>query len=205
MSRLLLVRHGDTELNSRERFWGCTDVRLSAEGISQAEKLRDRLATEKIDLIYASDLERAWRTAEIIAHTHQKKVITCPEIRETDFGKIEGLSFNEVTHLYPDLTESWLSWDIQMRFPDGEGVSEVDSRVRKFKEQLKKHNLDETILVVAHAGTLRMLICQMLGLEIHHWRQLRVGLASLSIVETFQGADVLTLLNDVSHLKCDSR
>jgi broad specificity phosphatase PhoE len=204
MSRLLLVRHGDTELNSRERFWGCTDVKLSTQGIRQAERMRERLASEKIDAVYASDLERAWRTAEIIATVHQIEVMTCPEIRETNFGKIEGLSFEEVSRLYPDLTESWLSWDVQMRFPDGEGVCEVDARVRKFKDRLGKHALEETILIVAHAGTLRMLICQLLGLEIHYWRQLRVGLASLSIVETYQGADILTLLNDLSHLKGDS-
>ena len=204
MSRLLLVRHGDTELNSRERFWGCTDVKLSAAGIEQAERLSERLASEKIDVVYASDLERAWRTAEIIASMHQIEVVTCPEMRETNFGKIEGLSFDEVSRLYPDLTESWLSWDIQMRFPDGEGVCEVNDRVSKFKDRLRKHAPEETVLIVAHAGTMRMLICQLLGLEIQYWRQLRVGLASLSIVETYQEADILTLLNDLSHLKGDS-
>ena len=204
MSRLLLVRHGDTELNSRERFWGCTDVKLSAAGIEQAERLSERLASEKIDAVYASDLERAWRTAEIIASRHQIEVVTCPEMRETNFGKIEGLSFDEVSRLYPELTESWLSWDIQMRFPDGEGVCEVNDRVSKFKDRLRKHAPEETVLIVAHAGTLRMLICQLLGLEIQYWRQLRVGLASLSIVETYQEADILTLLNDLSHLKGDS-
>jgi alpha-ribazole phosphatase len=204
MSRLLLVRHGDTELNSRERFWGCTDVKLSAAGIEQAERLSERLASEKIDVVYASDLERAWRTAEIIASRHQIEVVTCPEMRETNFGKIEGLSFDEVSRLYPELTESWLSWDIQMRFPDGEGVCEVNDRVSKFKDRLRKHAPEETVLIVAHAGTLRMLICQLLGLEIQYWRQLRVGLASLSIVETYQEADILTLLNDLSHLKGDS-
>ena len=204
MSRLLLVRHGDTELNSRERFWGCTDVKLSATGIEQAKKLSERLASEKIDAVYASDLERAWRTAEIIASRHQIEVVTCPEMRETNFGKIEGLSFDEVSRLYPELTESWLSWDIQMRFPDGEGVCEVNDRVSKFKDRLRKHAPEETVLIVAHAGTMRMLICQLLGLEIQYWRQLRVGLASLSIVETYQEADILTLLNDLSHLKGDS-
>ncbi len=67
MSRFILVRHGDTKLNSRERFWGHSDVELSAAGVAQAEKLRDRLATEKISAIYSSELQRALLTAETIA------------------------------------------------------------------------------------------------------------------------------------------
>ncbi len=59
MSRLILVRHGETKLNSQERFWGRTDVELGAVGIRQAEQLRDRLATERIDAIYVSTLRRA--------------------------------------------------------------------------------------------------------------------------------------------------
>ncbi|GAG69254.1 unnamed protein product, partial [marine sediment metagenome] len=76
------MRHGDTELNSAERYWGRSDVKLSAAGLRQAEKLRDRLAVEKIDAVYSSDLERSLVTAEIIASSHQLAVITCAELRE---------------------------------------------------------------------------------------------------------------------------
>ena len=200
MSRLLLVRHGDTELNSRERYWGQTDIELSEAGLRQAEKLRDRLAAEKIDVIYSSGLQRASLTAKIIASRHQLDVITCAELRETNFGKIEGLTFDEVSRLYPELTELWVNWSLQLKFPGGESVDELNSRVSKFLDRLKKHALDETILIVAHAGPLRLLVCRLLGIELQHWRQIRINLASLSIVETYPRGAVLSLLNDVSHL-----
>ena len=97
MSRLLLVRHGDTKSNSAERFWGQTDVELSVTGIRQAEQLRDRLAPQRIDAICTSNLHRALVTAEIIASNHQLRTITCAELREINFGDIEGLTFKEVS------------------------------------------------------------------------------------------------------------
>jgi len=168
--------------------------------LRQAEKLRDRLAAEKIDVIYSSGLQRASLTAKIIASRHQLDVITCAELRETNFGKIEGLTFDEVSNLYPELTELWVNWSLQLKFPDGESVDELNSRVSKFLDRLKKHAPDETILIVAHAGPLRLLVCRLLGIELQHWRQIRISLASLSIVETYPQGAVLSLLNDVSHL-----
>ncbi len=200
MSRLLLVRHGDTESNSRERYWGHSDIKLSAAGLGQAEKLRDRLAAEKIDTIYSSELQRASLTAKTIASRHQLDVITCAELREISFGKVEGLTFAEVSRLYPELTKSWVSWSLQMRFPNGESVGELNRRVSKFLDRLEKHAPDETILIVAHAGPLRLLVCRLLGMKLQHWRQIRISLASLSIVETHSQGTVLSLLNDVSHL-----
>ena len=201
MPRLFLVRHGDTELNSRERYWGHSDVKLGAAGLKQAEKLRDRLVTEKIDAIYSSDLERASLTAKIIASKHQLDVITCAELQEINFGKVEGLTFDEIIRLYPELTELWTSWSRQLKFPDGESVDELNCRVSKFLGRLEKHAPDETILIVAHAGPLRLLMCHLLGIEPQRWREIRLKLASLSIVETSPEGTVLSLLNDVSHLE----
>ncbi len=201
MSRFILVRHGDTKLNSRERFWGHSDVELSAAGVAQAEKLRDHLAAEKISAIYSSELQRALLTAEIIASRHQVDIITYAELKETNFGKIEGLTFTEVSRHYPELTELWATWSLELRFPDGESVGELNCRVSKFRDGLKKHGPDETVLIVAHAGPLRLLVCLLLELELHHWRQISIGLASLSIVETYPQGAVLSLLNDNCHLE----
>ena len=201
MPRFFLIRHGDTASNSRERYWGSTDVHLSTEGIRQAERLRDRFAPEKVDAIYASDLQRAMKTARTIATRHKLDVISCPELRETDFGKIEGMKFDEISEQFPELVELWINWDSTMRFPDGESVTEVNQRVITFLDRLKHYTSDEQVLIVAHAATLRLLICHLLGIEIQHWRQLRLSLASLSIVEINHHEAVLTALNDVSHLE----
>ena len=200
MSKLLLVRHGNTKLNSAGRYWGQTDVELSTDGIRQAERLRDRLATQKIDVIYTSNLQRASATAKIIAANHQVDIVTCPELREINFGKIEGLTFKEVSQLYPEVAEAWSKRSLALKYPGGESVAELNNRVSKFLERLEKHAPEETILIVAHSAPLRLLICHLLGIRIQHWRQIRLDLASLSILETYPQGAILNSLNDVSHL-----
>jgi alpha-ribazole phosphatase len=195
------VRHGDTESGSALRYWGQSDVKLSGAGLRQAERLRDRLATEKIDAIYTSNLQRASVTAKVIASNHQSNVITCDELNEVNFGKIEGLTFDEVSRLYPEVAQAWVSRSLSLEFPDGENFDKFNNRVSKFLSRLEKHTPEETILIVAHAGPLRLLVCHLLGLELRHWRQFRLDLASLSIVETYSQGAILNLLNEVSHLR----
>ena len=201
MSRLLLLRHGNTKLNNAIRFWGKTDVELSADGIKQAEKLRDRLAGEKIDTIYASKLSRACTTAEIIASRHPLNVSTLAELGEIDFGRVEGLTFEEISQLYPELAELLSGSDTLARFPGGESLEDLNNRVRKFLPRLEEHDSNATVLIVAHGGTLLLLICQLLRIGPENWRKMRLDLSSLSIVDYHTNGGILSLLNDVSHLK----
>jgi alpha-ribazole phosphatase len=200
LSRLLLVRHGDTELNSGERYWGYTDVKLSLAGIRQAERLRDHLAMEQIDVVYSSDLRRALRTAETIASRHNLKVITCPELREINFGQLEGLTFEQVSQLHPEVTRLWIERSPKLKYPGGESLEELNNRVSSFVRRLENHAEQETILTVAHSGVLRTLVCQLLGMELRQRWQMRLNLASLTVVETYPQSAILCLLNDVCHL-----
>ena len=201
MSKILLVRHGNTILNSAERFWGQTDIELSAEGIRQAERLRDRLAKQKIDAIYTSNLKRATATAEVIASRRKVDVVICPELVEINFGYAEGLTFEEISKSFPDLAKSMADWRTRPKFPGGESMDELNERVIKFLPRLENHQPKETVLIVAHAGILRLLICNLMGIERKHWRQMRTDLGSLSILDTYPQGAILSLLNDISHLK----
>ena len=201
MSRLLLVRHGETELNSTERYWGRTDVKLSLGGMGQAERLRDRLATEPIDAVYSSDLKRALVTAEVISSEHKVDIVTCPELREMNYGDCEGLTFQEISSLYSELAELITNFSLELRFPGGEGFEGFIERTTKFLDRLNKHTAEQTILIVSHSGPLKVLVCRLLGIDLGHWRQIRLDNASLSIVETYPRGAVLSLLNDISHLK----
>ncbi|MCH8864386.1 MAG: alpha-ribazole phosphatase [Chloroflexi bacterium] len=201
MSRLLLVRHGNTRKNSAERFWGHTDVALSTDGVKQAEQLRHRLESEKIDFAYASDLCRASLTAEIIAGPHRLEVVICTELHEINFGKVEGLNFKEISQQYPALAADWSTRDLNFRFPEGESIGDLNRRVSQFLNRLEKHAPEDTLLIVAHSGVLRLLVCQLLEIAPQHWRQIRTDLASLTIVETYPQGAILNLLNDTSHLK----
>lgn len=201
MTKLLLVRHGNTRLDNATRFWGKTEVQLNSDGIRQAQSLRDRLATQKIDAIYASNLGRARMTAEIIASKHRLDITTLAELEELNFGLVEGLTFDEIKRLHPELAETLSDWKIRPKFPGGESLDDLNNRVQKFLKRLDKHKPKETILIVAHSGTLRLIICNLIDISPEHWWQVKIDFASLSIVENYPQGTVLSLLNDVSHLE----
>jgi len=201
LPRLLLVRHGETELKSSERLWGHTDAKLGALGLKQAKKLRDRLASEKIDIVYSSNMQRALVTAETIASRHQLAVVTCAELHEVNFGKIEGLTISEANQRYPELAKLRMQRDLNLKYPGGDSLIEFSKRTSKFLDRLEQHTDDEIILIVAHYGVLRILICRLLDIDLRFLWQFHLDLASLSIIETNQQSAILKLLNDVSHLE----
>ncbi|MBA7659294.1 Phosphoserine phosphatase 1 [subsurface metagenome] len=201
MSRLLLVRHGITESNSAQKFVGHSDVELSTAGYRQVERLRDRLVDDKIDAVYSSDLRRALVTAEVISSGHEVDIVTCPELREVNYGNVEGLTFEEISRLYPEVAESLTNFSLRLKFPGGESFEGFIGRTSKFLDRLKKHTLSQTMLIVAHGGPLRVLVCCLLGIDLGHWRQIRLDNASLSIVETYSQRAIVSLLNDTAHLR----
>jgi len=199
VSRLLLIRHGRTRLHKDDRFWGKTNIPLSNIGIKQAGQLRARLASEKITAVYSSTLSRARFTAEIIASEHRLDVMPYAELCECNFGYVEGLTYPEIKHVYPALAEE-LSQRKAVTFPGGESLDQLNKRVVTFLKRLENHKPQDTVAVVAHGGPIRLIICNLMGFEQKHWQQLRIDLASLSIVETYPQSAILSLLNDTSHL-----
>ncbi len=200
MAKLFLVRHGETDSHSALRYWGKTDVGLGPVGKQQAEQLRDRLAREQIDYIYSSDLKRALTTAQTIVSTRNLQIIPCSELREIDFGEVEGLNFDEIKTKFPKIAMMWIEHDPELVYPGGESLSQLEKRTRQFIEHLTEHAGNDNILVVAHSGVLRTLICQLADMDLKHRWNFRIDLASLSIVETFSGFAIISLLNDLSHL-----
>ena len=201
MSRLLLIRHGITEYNSARRFAGYSDIDMSATGYGQIEKLRDRLADEPIDVVYSSDLRRATGTAEVISAKRKVGIVTCSELREMNYGNAEGLTFEEIRRLYPEVAELIVNFNLRLEFPGGESFEGFIARTTKFLDRLKHHTPEQTILVVSHSGPLRVLVCYLLGIDQNHWWQVRIDNASLSIVETYPRGAIINLLNDTSHLR----
>ncbi len=201
MSKLLLVRHGITEYNTTRRFAGYSDVEMSAAGYGQVEKLRDRLANEKIDAVYSSDLKRALVTAEVLSSRHKVDIVTCPELREMNYGNAEGLTFDEISRLYPEVAELITNFNLRLEFPGGETFEGFTERVSKFLDGLNKHAPSQTILIVTHSGPIRTLVCRLLGIDLEHWWQIGCANASLSIVETYPRGAIINQLNDTSHLR----
>lgn len=201
MPRLLLVRHGTTEYNTDRRFMGHSDISLSETGQRQVEKLADYLKDERIDAAYASDLNRAMTSARIVTGKRNIEIIPSPELREVNYGSCEGMTFNEIDHAYPDVAQKCINFTLELEFPGGEKFREFIDRSSAFLERLKNHQPRETVLIVSHSGPLKVLVCRLLDIGLEHWWQIRVDVASLSIMETSRRGAVLSCLNDTSFLK----
>jgi alpha-ribazole phosphatase len=196
--RLLLVRHGETDYNRQWRYQGRTDLGLNQAGRRQAERLRQRLYREPIDTVYASNFKRAVATANIIARRRGVRVVPCENLAEIDFGKFEGLTYDEIVKRYPD----WEPSDFSFAAYGGESLEQLARRIRAFADELPGDNpADADILLIAHSGSLRVLLCLLLGIDIESWLRFRLAPASLTVVEDVGRKPVLTLLNDVSHLQ----
>ena len=206
MARLILVRHGQTDWNRQMRYQGQSDIEMNETGIWQVTQAAERLASEKIDFIYSSDLKRARQTAKIIASKHNmvESIQESPLLREMNFGDFEGMHFSQMDRKYRlifSADPSWRSSGPNVRVPNGESIADLGTRIDEFIKTVEQHELEETVLIVAHGGPLQVLICQLLGIGLERWWQIRLSGASVSILETYPQGASITLINGVSHLK----
>lgn len=200
MASLFLVRHGETAWNASARYMGHTDVPLSPTGYAQAELLRARLEGYAFDRAYASDLQRAAETARVILQGRETPLALRPELREIGYGQWEGKTHAEVLRDYPQELKEWGDHPWAYFPPDGEPYAAFVERVRSFADEIRPLLREENILVVAHGGPLRTLLCLFLDLEPDPWR-FAVEPASLSIIEVNRlGGVVVSLINERCHL-----
>ena len=200
MSKLFLVRHGETDWVKDHRCHGFSDIPLNAKGLMQAERLRERLRRERLDVIYCSDLQRAQHTAQIAASAHGLAVVPCPELREIHFGEFEGAIFEQIGERNLAVAQAWLERSLTLAMPGGESLPQFAQRVAAFAPRLNSHD-DQAVLIVAHSGSLRALLCHLLGMGLEQWWQLRIEPASVTVVETYPQGALLRLVNDVCHLE----
>ena len=198
--KLILVRHGETEWNGLGRYQGQSDIELNGVGLEQAERLRDRFKDEKIDSVYCSDLKRSIQTAEPIASAHGVRLTRVKELRELDFGEFEGKYFGDIEHRYMALEKSWRAGNLDVSVPGGESLAEMDARTTNFVGMIREHHVDGAVLVVAHGGPLKMIVCQLIGLNLRYWWRLHLDIASVSVINLHPDFDVLMLFNDTCHL-----
>ena len=127
MTRILLARHGETDWNREGRWQGHSDQPLNATGIAQAEALGRRLAGEKLDAVYASDLRRATETAAHVTRETGLEAILTPGLREVDVGDLAGLDRAEAGRRYPEWYTQWRE-GTDDRYPGGERFADLHKR-----------------------------------------------------------------------------
>lgn len=158
MTEILLIRHGETDWNVEKRLQGHIDIELNDRGRRQAEVLGSALAEEKLDAVYASDLKRAWKTAQAIALHQALAVQKEALLRERCYGALEGMSYQEIKQAYPETYLAWRSRDIHARYPCGDSPAETllefSSRVVNAVIELARKHPQQKIAIIAHGGVL---------------------------------------------------
>ena len=162
MTTLLLVRHGETDWNRDGRWQGHSDTQLNEAGREQARRVAAEL--DGVDAVYASDLARAAETAEIIAAELGLPVRLDARLRERSFGAWEGLTADEIEAGFRDQHLRWLAGE-GAGADDAEPFDAFAARVRSFLEDVVDAHRDETVLLVAHGGSIRVIHALASGLD----------------------------------------
>ncbi|HOS68548.1 MAG TPA: histidine phosphatase family protein [Bacillota bacterium] len=204
MTRLYLVRHGETEWNKNGKVQGRTDTELSPEGVMQAELLARRLAGEDINVIYSSSLRRALKTAEIIAEYKQCEIIKSDKYHEICFGPWEGMTINEIKEKYSEHYRAYREDPVNFKLPGAETLIDLTERTYGAVMDIVSRHTGSNILLVSHGTAIKAVIIRILGLDIIDFKRFMIDNASVSILE-FPEDDtekpVLICLNDTSHLE----
>jgi broad specificity phosphatase PhoE len=244
VTTLYLIRHGETIGSEIKRYKGSIDVPMSEQGIAQIKKVSSFIAAKlqlsesavhksylkdihaaftqslvntepKLSAVYCSDLNRAVRSAEIIADPFGLEPLVIPELRERNFGVWEGMTFSEIRELYPSEFEAWASNPLKHCPVNGESTTEVYERVtRALNSIMSEHTAEKPLksdkkvegssinqggtdnfAIVAHGGVNRIILCHLMGVPLENVFRIEQDHAAVNIVEFWGRYPVVKLLN----------
>jgi broad specificity phosphatase PhoE len=201
ITRVYLVRHGETTLAAEDRFAGSTDAELSEHGRAQVEALGQRLAAQPITQVYTSPMRRTIATATSIAAPHRLEPVEMSALREMDHGRWEGRMRSDVEQEFPEEYAAWTADPFRNAPEGGEPGVHVMARATTGVARILERHAGETVVVVSHKATIRLLLCSWLGIDARGYRdRLDQSPACLNALD-FKDAEHARLLvfNDISH------
>ena len=203
-TRIIAIRHGETTWNVDTRIQGRLDIPLNATGRSQAARMAQALKHEPIAAVYASDLVRAWETAEYLGRAHGLPVNAEAGLRERGFGDFEGMTFAEIEARLPDQSMRWRKRDPEFAPAGGESLVALNRRVVEAVERLAAQHPGELIAVVGHGGVMDVLYRAAARLHIQAPRTWTLGNAAINrLLWTPQGFSLVGWA-DTQHLDDES-
>jgi len=200
MTELILVRHGETDMNRELRFQGHVDVALNAVGLEQARRLAQRLGAETAHRLYASDLLRAQQTARPVAQQMRLESMVEPALREQSFGLVDGMRVDDIKAQHPQAWAAWLRFHEDYGMPGGETTRQFHARVMDAVNRLAAGHRGETLVVVTHGGVLDMIYRTARSLGLNGPRQSDIPNAGVSRVRVREGGIDILLWADTAHL-----
>ena len=203
-TRLIVIRHGETDWNLGTRIQGHTDIALNMTGLQQAARVANALRGETLDAIYASDLLRAWQTANAIAHATQSQLVREPGLRERSFGSFEGKTYSELEAEFPEDSRRWRQRDPDWTPPAGESLVTMRERIVSTAARLAQQHLGGQIVLVAHGGVLDQLYRLATGQGLQAPRTWQLGNAAINRLLWTPEGFTLVGWADARHLEADA-
>ena len=202
-TRLILVRHGQTSYNAEVRFMGQLDVPLDEIGGIQAQAVAQRLSAERPAAMYSSGLTRAFDTASAI----QSAMANHPELRidgrltEGDFGEWQGKTYDSLKASDAVRLAQWETDRLRVAPPGGESLQQIAERVQAVYNDIVSDNQGKSVVIVAHGGSIQVLIALALEVPLKHYWKFAVTNTSVSELRIDEWGAVLHMLNDINHLR----
>jgi alpha-ribazole phosphatase len=194
-TRLVLVRHAETEESARGRCYGRLDVALSPHGRAQAEALADALTGQPLAAVYTSPLARALDTARPLAAVHDLVPRELDALAELDFGEVEGMIYEEIEARRPELFRAWMEDPAGVRFPGGESLGDLRARVLPALSTIRVGHEGDAVAVVAHGGVVRVVLAEALGLDDRAFFRLDQSEGGVSVVDWLDGVPLVRAAN----------
>ena len=204
-TRILLVRHGETEWNRLHRFQGRSDLPLNQKGTGQGHALALALKDEPITAIYSSPLIRAMEMANLIKVFHPSVPLFEEEgLREMDLGEYEGMEAQRWSSQNDAFYRSWLESPASVRIPGGENLLEVQDRaICALKRITQLHPPGSTLVLCSHNFVNRTLLCYALKMPLDRFREVKQETGALNILCKQGEKLVVKVMNECCHLTED--
>jgi broad specificity phosphatase PhoE len=201
MTRIILVRHGQTPWNKDKIFRGSVDIPLNDQGREEARLAGEWLKGETIHAAYTSPLSRSRDTAEAIARHHGLEVADLPGLSDLCYGDWQGVPLTEVKVKFAELYRQWEIAPHTVRFPNGETLDEVRARSMAAVTEVIRRHPDQVVLLSAHRAVNKVLIAAFIGLDNSHFWRLGQDTTAVNRFKRVGDTWHILLVNDVCHLR----
>ncbi len=200
--KLFLIRHGQTSWNVEGRYQGDQDIELNSTGIMQAGLAAKYLSRVGFSNIYSSPLSRTMETARIINRRRGLEIKVMQDLKEMDFGKWEGMKFEEINSTYNIDYQKWLEDPYHNRPTGGEDFQELTDRTTAAIDRIVAENSDgSSVAVSTHGGVILSLLVHWLQIPLDRWKSIIQRQAAINIAVIDKGFPYISAINYTGHLK----